>query len=344
MSACHVIIHLDRENGVFLPGEIVTGEVIVKTGEAIDCKDLTLERLWVTQGQGNAEHGELMKQSLGAGKWPAGSTERFRFRAPVPAGPVSYAGTLVNVKWLLRARADIPWARDAKGEIEFTVRPPPARELSDGTDYRSAPTKRPRTDLSLGPQYQAPSPIEPPTAAGEIIASLLSFGLGYGLWGLFRWVACSAVLVILGFMLFVQGLWKWLAWKKIGVPKVSISPTILRAGDQTHVTLMLAPRAAGTLDEVTVKLKCEEVAVSGSGKSKATQTHVCHTDSRTLASNERITRGNQVALETTITVPETAPPTFAGESNKVEWSVTVLVSVRDWPDWEHDYPLAVYPP
>ena len=64
----------------------------------------------------------------------AGEARTWTIPFTVPRrGPVSYQGTLVSLRWLVRASIDIPWALDPKAVFAFDVFPRrlrPKRETS----------------------------------------------------------------------------------------------------------------------------------------------------------------------------------------------------------------------
>ena len=62
-----------------------------------------------------------------------------------------------------------------------------------------------------------------------------------------------------------------------------------------------------------------------------------------LSKRRRVSAGETVALEGSITVPEDAPPSFEAPDNKVRWTVTTELDIEGWPDLEDEQVLTVFP-
>jgi hypothetical protein len=143
--------------------------------ESCKCDGLEITFGWQTHGRGNRNEGPVETTRLGPFEWQAGAAERYPFEFKLPNGPVSYHGTLVNVDWYLRARADVPWAIDPKGEQEVLLEPAPA-ESSAAPAYRGAPVFAARPHDLGGAAVQ----IDPRILIVPMLA-VVAF-LGYFLW------------------------------------------------------------------------------------------------------------------------------------------------------------------
>ena len=121
MSKCDLTIELDQPREVFHPGDTISGHVVVETDSDVRCDGLDVVLRWRTHGRGTVATGNADTVRLFEGEWTGASTLRYAFRFTVPDGPVTYHGHYLNVAWVLKAQADIPWKFDPKTEVEFTL-------------------------------------------------------------------------------------------------------------------------------------------------------------------------------------------------------------------------------
>ena len=142
MADCRVALSLNQQGTTVSPGGELTGEVVVHVDAPVTCNGLTVVPEWRTSGAGNAATGEGEKVVLFTGQWDAGA-HRYRFCVRAPLGPFTYDGKLVDVRWNVKTRADVPWAIDPKAEAPFT--------LSAGKNASDLP-------YYFGPSYQPPDP------------------------------------------------------------------------------------------------------------------------------------------------------------------------------------------
>jgi hypothetical protein len=135
-----------------------------------------------------------------------------------------------------------------------------------------------------------------------------------------------------------------MAQAKIGQPLVKLSPNPARPGDRVTVQAIFEPRSAITLADGTVRLQGQEEVVSGSGTDRTTHRHDLHSEERPLSlAGRRVEAGETVSVHESFTVPQTAPPTFMADDNRLKWTVTLGIGIDGWPDWEQDYSLTIRP-
>lgn len=104
------------------PGSLLSGRVAL-TPLAEDAeRKVELSVLWETEGKGDTDRGVLLHRVLSDGDPVAGSAEH-AFEVKLPLLPVSYAGTLIKVRWLVRVRRVFTLADDLLEEAEFHVGP-----------------------------------------------------------------------------------------------------------------------------------------------------------------------------------------------------------------------------
>ncbi len=142
MADCRLALSFNQHGTTVAPGGELTGEVVVHVDAAVACNGLTVFPEWRTSGSGNVAAGEGEKLVLFNGQWDAGE-HRYRFGLRAPLGPFTYDGKLVDVRWTLKARADVPWAIDPKAEAPFT--------LAAGKNAGEVP-------YFFGPSYTPPDP------------------------------------------------------------------------------------------------------------------------------------------------------------------------------------------
>ena len=85
-------------------------------------KAVKVELRWQTEGRGTTDHrvaDGVRFEDQGAGLQPV-----FETVLTVPReGPVSYQGSLIRVRWMVRVSLEVSWARDPREEVELTVVP-----------------------------------------------------------------------------------------------------------------------------------------------------------------------------------------------------------------------------
>ena len=126
-AKCDLSIELERPDRRYAPGDRITGLVRVSVDAQTKCDALTLTRQWRTHGKGNRASGPEDAISLFSGEWKPG-TYTYAFDVACPEGPPTYHGRILNVDWYLDARADVPWAIDAKTSTDVFVEPRPGVE------------------------------------------------------------------------------------------------------------------------------------------------------------------------------------------------------------------------
>jgi hypothetical protein len=336
MSKCDLEIEIEGENRTFRPGDPIKGRLTVRVDADCTCRALTLEAGWKTHGKGNRTSGSGPVDLLDAGEWKTGKEESYPFCLTAPSGPVSYHGHYLNVDWVVRARADIPWAIDPKAEEEFLLLPGSTEQYDFGPAHTDPQEAFRKADSGRGCAI----------ALGALIAviGLVTFVAcssgGADLWG----ILVGGILGLVGLAIFIGGLWKGFAQKKIGTPQVSIQPLVVSAGGTLDVGISLQPTKAIKLADVHVGLVGKEVVVKGSGTNRHTFTHKLHEYREPLyGPNRELHPGEPVNLAGQLVLPPDAAPSFAARDNRVVWTVGIHIGIEKWPDWTQTYPVSVLP-
>jgi hypothetical protein len=334
MSKCDLSIRLEDPDLVRRPGDVLKGEVTVEVIEACTCRELALTCGWRTHGKGNRAEGVKEKAVLFQGEWPPGMPQRYPFEFKVPRGPATYHGKLLNVDWVLRARADIPWAIDPKAEADFLV----AAEEEGEYDY--GPTYKPPAELYVAADKGLGCKL---TVFGLFAAIGAAVLLAFWSQGCFP-VVFGSIFLVAGLGAILGALWRGIAQKKLGVPEVRIGASTARPGDMVPVSVKIRPRAPVRLEGVTAELRGTEVVVSGSGTNRTTHRHVFHQAKETLDPGGReLPPGEELTIGGVVQVPGQAPPTFSASDNDLRWVVEVHIGIAGWPDWKREYPVSIRP-
>ncbi len=338
MAKCELTITIDKPDRTVAPGERITGIVQVRADADVPCNGLTVTREWSTHGKGNRCTGGSETLTLFKGAWSADEAVTYEWAFDVPAGPVTYHGHFLNVDWYIRARADVPWAIDAKAEEEFIVVPG-------------------RAEMQLGPEHKAPDAAKPgqasPGCAFAVGMVFLLVGLAIFIVGLvvLNQQTCGGLItLVFGFVFGLIGgavaygaIRNTLAQRTLGAVDVGFSSRAVRKGDALGVSAKFTPRAAADVTRVTARLIGRERVISGSGTNKTTHTHGLHEQTVEVSGATRLVPGQPVELTASLPVPVNAAPTFAASENYLEWLVTVHFDLPGRPDWEQDYPIDVVP-
>jgi len=335
MSKCDLEVRLDGNQRTFKPGEIVRGRVRVTPNENVECRGLKLWVGWRTHGRGNTrEDPDAIVKDLFHGNWSAGQAQEYAFEFPAPGGPATYHGTVLNVDHYVTATADIPWASDPRAEVEILV------PGEDGADYDHGPVFASAANEPLAALTSAgvkPSPVMKVVFPIVALAAMAGFFF-YG-----GWVILPVIgLVILGASFALMK--RKVAERRLGKPLVKLQPNPAKVGASVAVQVMFEPPTAVVLKGGSVKLIGIERVVSGSGTNRTTHRHeVCTVERPLPFADRRVGAGQPIAVQETLTLPESCGPSFMADDNQLLWTVHVTIGVEGWPDWENAYPLTVRP-
>ena len=331
MSKCDIRIELDRPRPFYQMGETITGAVVVTVNKRCACKKLTLAVNWQTHGKGNRRNSNFQPQILFVGDWEAGQEHRYPFQLAAPSGPVTYHGRILNLDWMLQARADIPWAIDPKASHEMVLLPGPTSNYNAGRNFTQPvdPSKVTKKGISCL-FYMGLFTL--------VAAGVVGLGAGLELWFVYTPIALMALLLM------AAGLWRKMAESKVGLPRVAIDSIHPMAGENVDVTVQVAPRKTITFDKVVIKLQGQEVAVRGSGTNKTTYTESIYgMQAEQDLSQPTLNAGETRTFGGRFLIPRDAGPSLAVSDGQVKWWVEVHVGIASWPDWKQRYPLGVLP-
>ena len=336
MSRCDLSIVLEQADGRVAAGSRLAGFVGVVVNKGVNTRGLHIQLVCRTHGRGNKWKEVAHDEVAFVGRWEAGEQQLYPFDFKVPDGPVSYDGELLNVSWFVYAYTDIPWGYDPEVEVEVEVVPGIARHRQGAMASYSDPVPSGKTavivaavtipfTLAFGSapwlMFGADSSMPLPVILFLMVWSGLAYGMG-------------------GFLVF-NLLRNPLARRRLGEFEVAVTPSDLYAGEDVQVTIRHETGNSTHIRSVVAVLKAEEVVVSGSGTNKTTHRHTVVEERKVLLQTGTLPPSGR--MEATLKVPPGAPPSFGVSSNRLSWTVEVLVDLPMWPDLTESVPLLVKP-
>lgn len=96
-------IHLDNSPASFIPGDEVTGYVIVDRSPESLPASMDIRLQWTTRGKGEKDVGVVDKQQFVPGAIVDGARQKFKLRIPED-GPYSFSGKYISVFWTIELR------------------------------------------------------------------------------------------------------------------------------------------------------------------------------------------------------------------------------------------------
>lgn len=337
MSKCDLQVLLDDKKAHYRPGDEVRGHVQVHAEKDCKCDDLNLSFGWQTHGRGNRTGHDIHSESLFKGEWPAGSQHNYPFRLELPFGPNSYHGTLLNVDWIIQARADVPWALDPKAEQDIIL------DCSEGGDG----------DYDPGPAFASTKSRRKAEGSNFVtFIIMLIFMLGGGAFyffnqdeeGLLVGIFFGALAPAIGLFIILKNAINKSARKKLGNVSLRLEPQDPQAGETLQATLMIQPAKRLKLNAISWTLYAEETVVSGSGTRETThRKKVFEQRIESLQSAEALSAQQSRSFIAKFALASDAPCSFGATDNKLEWSLKLHVDIPLSPDWRKTYPLAVLP-
>lgn len=338
MSRCAVQIELDTTEPPRAGGRL-RGTVHIEAGSPVPSKCVLLELRWRVRGQGNPGSLVVHHVTLHEGPLP-GSTD-LPFDIPLPLGPVSFCGTLMQLDWSVCARVDIDWAIDPTGECAFVLRPGP-------------PTDQPyvhgSTDLVLGPDSINNREIRFGVAGWILACAGLFIGLPCVVHGISKreWPLVffgSIFLAIpIGAMIHGWRLPRRLAERRLGPVQAEVRPLLPVQGQQVFIRLSTTPPAPVGIEGATATLLGVERVTRGTGKNRRTTTRPFHQSAVALASPTNGTLpGSSLVWHGSVTLPHDALPSFTETDNHVIWTIELKIRVAGGLDWTDTVTLGIVP-
>jgi len=106
----------------YQPGDVLECEYQIDAVEAGQLQAIEASVLWYTEGKGDEDMGVHFFQRRVNGDANEGDLRQLhRFRTALPNSPLSYAGTIVKVRWCARIRVFLRRGREVFFEQAFTL-------------------------------------------------------------------------------------------------------------------------------------------------------------------------------------------------------------------------------
>ncbi len=114
--------HIELEREVIEPGGRLRGQVILDPMPGDEGRKVELSVLWQTEGKGDADIGVVFHRVLSEGGEGARGT--YPLDVTLPLLPVTFAGTLLKIRWWVRVRRYVLLGDDELYDSEVVVRWP----------------------------------------------------------------------------------------------------------------------------------------------------------------------------------------------------------------------------
>ncbi len=130
MSDPRVTLKLAEHDGLYRPGDTISGEFAIHALRPHDAKAVELSVLWYTIGQGEEDLAVHHFERLA---FEEGDVVDLRspqpFQTELPNSPLSYDGLLVKVCWCVRVRLFLPHGKQVVVEQPFQLGAVPAAKV-----------------------------------------------------------------------------------------------------------------------------------------------------------------------------------------------------------------------
>jgi len=122
MTKPHITLEFDEHEGLYWPGDVISGVYLVESDRPEEIKAIEVSILWHTLGKGDEDFGvHFFQRETDNDAGPLLSNEPRRFATELPNSPLSYDGLIVKIRWCVRIRAFRTSGRDLLAEQPFRL-------------------------------------------------------------------------------------------------------------------------------------------------------------------------------------------------------------------------------
>lgn len=303
-------------------GSVIAGRLRVDPRKESTLTELAVELVWRTRGKGDRRQGVVDRVVLEEGTTLVpGRPLEHAFELTASGGPGSYQGTVVNVEWVVRARADMPWALDPRSEQIVTVQ---------------AGEEAPNAQLPTAVIPQIPARTRTLLVFFFVLLGL--FGVAEVIGGLAAWFwpalyellgidapegAEAAGVLMTGLAMAVGSaiairyfLREGWATRVTGEFEVTATPEVLRPGDRVTIEVRGIARRDASLKKAVGRLVIRETAIVATGEGDATHRHDVMSEEQPLLLRA-LHAGSPWSGSWQFMVPKDAPATFGVARNEL---------------------------
>lgn len=151
-----------------------------------------------------------------------------------------------------------------------------------------------------------------------------------------------SLFVLIGLVMLVAALWRYLSRLRLGSPVLTISNSELQVGERFNVEYQQAFKVASEVSKASVSLVFQEAATYTQGTDTRTDRHTNIVETHEIP-GRRFEAGEALQQSLSMAIPSDAMHTFIADNNKLQWFVRVHVDIVDWPDLKEDYEILVLP-
>jgi hypothetical protein len=356
MSKYILQVLFNRPDRTYRFNEEITGKVVLETQSELKCKQIWIDYGWRTHGQGNRDKGDQKKLTLLSEmtQFHSGGHREFPFTIKAPNGPVTYHGHAINVDWYITGHTDIPFAKDVKKEQDFLLLAceSPSEIILGNISLSKAELPAPPKTIPQFPLFQ------PNIESGilthrvkdkmhRIIAFTLYIIIGliailfiHSLpWYVIALLSIAYLLMFFGFPRILTAI----ASTKFDIHDLRVEPSVLYVGSLVTCHLAFQPKSSLYLDNIDVKLRADETAISNAGTQTVRNTYRAYEKTYTKSFHEKLLAGRYINLDCALPILLGAPATFESTNNSVKWFVGVKLKIGRWLSWEKTFPITVLP-
>lgn len=334
MSKCDIEIQFDRSDRTYAGGDVVSGEVMVRVNQDINCNGIVLRHYWGTHGKGNKRTGTKHELQL-CHSHPllAGEDLRLPFEFQSELWPLTYRGEHINVDHYVHVSVDVPWTIDPKHAEEFVVVAGQRPDQFTGDRSEVVELKAIEKEKSLGP-------------IGTVIGYVLVSGLVLFLFAASAMLAFEMRFVIVPIVV-ITGLIYWIRKTAISgrLGEVTIKTPIVVVGPGEHwpCEISFTPKKTFQINEMSARLLVEEVATAGGGKHKTIHRHTLLDEKEIFVPEEQLMAGEPFSKQFQFPLSDTDAWSLDVDDNKIKWTVDVRIDIPRFPDWSHKTTLQMIP-
>lgn len=350
MAVC-LSLHLDKQDGVVRPGELITGTVELVCPDAKRLDELTLSLDWEVETPGEPHQVRASPISIAKNVLIAANEPRsFRFEITAPTGPLTYHGHIVSVHWFLRAEAKLGWKHRERAEARISL--VAWTEEERALSVRSYRMSRPPRSLAYYPgqlpeiiheKNEESRGIEHPIVgialAGATVALILLHANPFTR-------IFALLLLVGGLSTLVAHLPRRTLRRRLGPPQLDIHPEIVHAGGILTVTVAFRPMRAEVLSELVLSVSAMEVAARPSSEPDEPRfyRHSLHVERRVVDhARLRLDGARVTVIQEMFHIPDSAPPSFGAPHNELRWEVTASARTADLVTWKQSRRILVFP-